>query len=136
MRVLLDTNVLLDVFLQRAPWVAEASAVWQANDQGRITAFVPATALTDIYYVARRLVGRQRARTAVRTCLDAFETCTVDRQALEHAFSLPGSDFEDNLQIACALLYRLDAIVTRDKQGFTGATIPALTPAELLTQFT
>jgi hypothetical protein len=74
------------------------------------------------------------ARQAVRICLEAFEICAVDHQALEQAQALPGSDFENNLQIACASLAGLDAIVTRDSKGFKTAAMPVLTPAELLTR--
>ena len=52
MHVLLDTNVVLDVLLKRAPWVTESMAVWQANDEGRIVGNVLASAITDIFYIA------------------------------------------------------------------------------------
>lgn len=128
MHILCDINVVLDVLLKRTPWVTEAAAVWQANDEGRIVGYILASAMTDIFYIARQLAGLEIAHTTVRTCLEAFEICTVDRQALEQAEALPGKDFEDNLQIACA------SIVTRDKDGFKAATIPVWTPAELLAQ--
>lgn len=134
MRVLLDTNVLLDVLLKRDPWVTESSAVWQAHDEGQVVGHVMACAITDIFYIARRLAGLETAHTAVRICLEAFEICAVDHQALEQAQALPGTDFEDNLQIACASLAGLDAIVTRDKKGFKAAAMPVLTPTELLTR--
>lgn len=134
MRVLLDTNVLLDVLLNRDPWVVESSAVWQASDEGKIAGYIMACAVADIFYIARRLVAPETARMAVRICLDAFEVCPVDRQTLERAETLSGSDFEDNLQIACADIAGLEVIVTRDKSGFQSASIPILTPAELLTQ--
>ena len=51
---------------------------------------------------------------------------------MEDADALPGSDFEDNLQIACARLAGVDAIVTRDAAGFRSTGIPALTPAEVV----
>jgi hypothetical protein len=66
--------------------------------------------------------------------LSAFEISTVDRQTLEQATALPGNDFEDNVQIACALIDGLDAIVTRNPGDFAAATIPVLTAAELLLQ--
>lgn len=135
MRVLLNTNVLLDVLLKREPWVAESSAVWQVHDEGQIIGHVMACAIADIFYIARRLTTLETACTAVRICLEAFEICAVDRQTLEQAQTLPGGDFEDNLQIACASLFGLDAIVTRDTQGFKAAAMPVLTPAELLIQF-
>ncbi len=134
MHILFDVNVVLDVLLDRKPWVTEAAAAWRANDEGQIIGYILASAMTDIFYIARRLAGLEMARTTVRTCLEAFEICTVDRQALEQAEALQGNDFEDNLQIACANIAGIDAIVTRDKNGFKTATIPVWTPAELLTQ--
>jgi predicted nucleic acid-binding protein len=132
--VLLDTSVILDVLLEQQPWFADSDAVWQAHENGRVTGYVIASALTDIFYIARKIVGLERAYKAVHTCLDTFEICTVDRQALEQAVVLSGSDFEDNLQIACATIAGLDAIVTRDKEGFRTATLAVFTPAELLAQ--
>ena len=132
MRILLDTNVVLDVLLNREPWVAEASAIWKANDDGRIVGYLMASALTDIFYIARRLAGREAARAAVQTCLDAFEFCPVDRHTLEQALLLSGTDFEDNLQMVCAEIAQLDAIVTRDPGDFKNSTITALTPANVL----
>ena len=135
MRILLDTNVLLDVLLKRDPWVTQSSAVWKAHDEGQVAAHVMACAITDIFYVARRLTGLQTAQAAASLCLQTFEICVVDQQALEQAQALAGSDFEDNLQIACASLANLDAIVSRDKKGFKASAVPVLTPAELLTRF-
>lgn len=132
--VLFDTNVVLDALLERAPWDVEATACWQASDEGRIMGCLAASTLTDIFYIARRQKGLSVALDAMRVCLDAFAICTVDRQALEQAVDLPGNDFEDNLQIACATLADLDVVVTRDTNGFRDSAIPALTPAELLTQ--
>jgi predicted nucleic acid-binding protein len=54
MRVLFDTNVVLDVLLRREPWVVEAQALWQAVDDGRIVGYIPAVAVTNIVYIARR----------------------------------------------------------------------------------
>ena len=132
MRILLDTNVVLDVLLRRQPWVVEASAIWQANDEGRVTGYLMASALTDIFYVARRLVNLETARAAVQTCLDAFEFCSVDRYALELAHGMPGMDFEDNLQIACADVAGLDAIITRNLDDFQISPVPVLTPTQML----
>ena len=134
MRVLFDTNVVLDLLLARAPFEQEAKRIWDALDEERIIGFVPASALTDIFYIARKQVGREMALDAVQTCFDSLEICTVDSQAIQKALSLPGIDFEDNLQEACAVIYELDAIVTRDKAGFKRSSIPVMTPTEVLAQ--
>jgi predicted nucleic acid-binding protein len=132
--VLLDTNIILDVLLRREPWRVEADALWGANDVGQLTAYLTATTLTDIFYVARKASDVSRARQAVQLCLDVFEIAPVARITLERAQQLSGADFEHNVQIACAEAGALDAIVTRDKGSFAAATVPVLTPAECLQQ--
>ena len=132
MRVLLNTNVVLDVLLRRDPWEADASAIWRAVDNGTLTAYLTASSLTDIFYVARRLTDIARARQAVQVCMDAFNIGAVDRSVLERAQALSGPDFEDNVQIACAELNELDAIVTRNPKDFEGTSIAVWSPAQCL----
>ena len=67
-------------------------------------------------------------------CLDTFEFCPIDRATISSAATLPGSHFEDNVLIACALSANLDAIVTRNKVDFQTTSIAILEPAELLSQ--
>lgn len=131
MRVLLDTNVLLDVLLRRGQWLAEAEAIWQANTAGRLAACVTASSLTDIYYISRRLGSEAVARSAVRECLERLELLAVDRETLEHAYGYATADFEDAVQIASAVRNALDAIVTRDPGGFADSPIAVISPTEL-----
>jgi predicted nucleic acid-binding protein len=132
MRVLVDTNVVLDVLLQREPWVSEAAAVWRLCSEAAIAGYVSASSFTDIYYVARRHTDRERARIALRLCLDTFAVCPVDQSTLEVAYTLAGDDFEDNLQIACSLINGFDYIVTRNIHDFKTSTVPAVTADQLL----
>lgn len=133
MKILFDTNVILDVLLRREPWVSESTQVWQAVDEERIAGWITASSLTDVFYVVRRSSNLKAARESVLLCMKTFGICAVDRIALEHATSLPGNDFEDNLQIACAVLAELDGIVTRDKDGFRASPVPTFSSTELLT---
>lgn len=131
-RALLDTNVILDVLLKRGEWLADAEAVRQANLGGRLEGCITASSLTDIYYLARKIVGRPSALEMVRDCLSVYTVLPVDRDALDHAVRLAADDFEDALQLACAERHGLDAIVTRDAAGFAGSRIPVLAPQELI----
>ena len=63
---------------------------------------------------------------------ESLAILSVDRTTLEMATTFPGSDFEDNLQIACAMEATLDAIVTRNAKDFAGSPVQIMTPAELL----
>ncbi|MGA7732425.1 MAG: PIN domain-containing protein [Chloroflexia bacterium] len=134
MRVLLDTNVLLDVLLERPPFNSEAGVIWQLTTEARITAYVTSTTLTDIFYLGRKQLNRERAWEAVHLCLEAFELLPVDQKTVMMAVSLSGKDFEDNLQVACASIANLDAIITRDKAGFSFSSVNALTPSDLIAQ--
>lgn len=136
MRVLLDTNVVLDVLLQRGEWLAEAERIWRATAAGELVALVTASALTDVYYVSRRLDGQRRARDVIRECLDTLVILPVDHAILAAAFARNGTDFEDDVQIASAQAHGLDAIVTRDTGGFSGSVTSVLSPAELIAQLT
>lgn len=134
MNVLIDTNIVLDVLLKREPWLAESQQVWQACDDARITGYLVASTLTDVFYIARKIIGREAAIEAVELCLATFAICPVDRTVLEQALVLAGPDFEDNVQIAAATRTGLDAIVTRNPDDFATSPLPVLNPATLLGQ--
>jgi predicted nucleic acid-binding protein len=130
LRVLLDTNVVLDWLLDRKPWSDEALPLWQARDTGQLVTYIPASVLTDIFYIARRLVGEAAALAGVDRCL-ALEVVPVDKAILLRARTLPGSDFEDNVGMACAEAERLDFIITRNTADFQHSPITAIAPLAL-----
>ena len=129
MRALIDINVILDVLFVRQPWFQDARAIWQAHEDGLLTGYLAGSAMTDIFYIGRRLATLAQAWDAVETCLDTFSFCTVDDRTLAAAWALPHRDFEDNVLIACASLAGLDAIITRDTADFADSPVAVLTPA-------
>lgn len=132
-RVLADTNVLLDLLLARQPWLSQAQSLWDAYDAGRLSIYLPASVLTDIFYICRKQVGVARARQAVEACLHGFIVVAVDRPIAETALALPGNDFEDNVQIACAQFAGLDLIVTRNTTDFAHSPIVVVEPSAITT---
>ncbi|WP_017717819.1 PIN domain-containing protein [Kamptonema formosum] len=133
MRVLVDTNIILDFQLVREPFIREADALFQAMQSDRIVGYVTATTVTDIFYIVRRETrSLERARQAVSTTLEAMEVCPVSGPILDRAFASNLRDFEDAVQLACAVAENLDAIVTRNPQDFTGSPLAILSVAELL----
>ncbi len=133
---LLDTNVILDVLLDRTPWSTDAVALWQAKLDRRFVACVTATSLTDIFYIIRRYAGNEKAWQAVHSSLDQLSVIPVGIDELRLATTLDGNDFEDNLQMACAISRQLDLIVTRNLTGFSRNNIPILTPQQMLLKLT
>ena len=115
MNVLIDTNIILDFLLQREPFFLDADQLFQKIDAGDVVGYVTATTLTDIFYIARRQTGSiNLAKQAITDILIALVVCPVDQIVLETALTMSVNDFEDAVQIACALTQNLEAIVTHD----------------------
>ena len=132
MRVLFDLNVLLDVFMDRSPWVDDSKAAVKLVLDRKITGYISAISVTTLFYITRRSVGAEQARDVVERCLAIFEIAAVDQLVLLAALSHRGGDFEDRVQLSSAQAAGLDALVTRDLGGFDGSELPILTPHLLL----
>ena len=133
MRVLVDTNIVQDALLEREPFVSDARALLEASRSQQIQGYVTATTLTNIFYIVRRQTRNlDRARQAISLTLALMEVCPVNRDILEAAFASNLRDFEDAVQLACAMASSLDAIITRNAQDFAGVTLPILSASELL----
>jgi len=134
-RILLDTNVVLDFILLRPNHSAEASAIFDRLDNDEIEVFVAAISVTNIFYITKRVTDHANAFKAVRFLLDAVEFCDADKNLLEDAYALGFKDYEDAVQCASAVAKGLDAIVTRNTQDFVKSPIQVYSPAEFLLTF-
>jgi predicted nucleic acid-binding protein len=132
MRVLLDTNVVLDVLLDRQPFAVDAQKLWKASDEGLFDASIASFTIPTIHYICRKQDGIDAANHAVDICVEAFEVCALYRECILAARRMTGGDFEDNLQIASAITDFMQGIVTRNPKDFASSPIRVYTPAELL----
>lgn len=134
MKVLIDTNIVLDLLLEREPFVESAIALFEQIEYGKLIGYIAATTITNIFYIIRKTEGREVALAATGRLLIGLQFCAVDRQTVETALRLNLKDFEDSVQLACATLAQLDGIVTRDRKDFAGSPLPTYSPTELLNQ--
>lgn len=132
MRVLFDTNVLVDFLLDRIPFSEPASELLSRADRGEIQGFACATSFTTIFYLARKAVGLSSACEHVEALLSILDVAPVSRPTLEGAMSSPISDFEDAVIVESARQVNAQVILTRDEKGFRGASIPVQSPSSLL----
>ncbi len=131
MRVLLDVNVILDVLLEREEWRIDADVIWKAAQTDELDCCVAASSLTDVFYIARRFIGQEKAKAAVGVCLEVLTPLTIDQMIVDAAFARRESDFEDAIQIVVASVEKVDAIITRDAAGFNDSPIAVMSPADL-----
>lgn len=132
MRVVLDTNVILDAVLEQADYQSAQSLLMAVANE-KVSGIVTANSITDIYYVARKMMGDQDARRAIANILAVFDIAQVDGEACATALNLPMSDYEDAVLAACASREEADYIATNDT-GFLKAEspVPVKTTADIL----
>jgi len=133
-QVLLDTNIILDVALQREPFFETATQLFSKIDEGEIKVFLTASSITDIYFISKKTCGREKTIAFIRELIDVFEVLSVTKQTIMDALASEFIDFEDAVQYCVADINRMDVIVTRNKSDFKFSTIEVNTPDELIKQ--
>ena len=131
-RVLLDTNVLIDFLLDRAPFADAAAGLLSRADRGEIQALACANSFTTIYYLARKVAGSANAQQHVALLLTIVEVAPVNRATLEGAIKREARDFEDAVVMESARQANADLIATRDEKDFANSPVPAQSPRSLL----
>ena len=131
-RILVDTNVVLDVLLNREPFADASAAVWAGIETGSWHGMLAAHAVTTIHYIVRREMGSARSRRTISALLKVFKVAAVDDVVIEEALRLAFADFEDAVTAAAAQATGCEYIVTRDPKGFRDSPVKAVMPEVLL----
>ena len=134
MKLLVDTNVVLDVLLERAPFAGDSAKVMAAAELGGIEAFLCATTVTTIHYLAAKALGRTTAEKQIRTLLSIFRVAPVTDAVLLAALHSKARDYEDAVLVEAARAVAAEGIVTRNPSDFpkSGALL-IHTPADVVT---
>ena len=133
--MLIDTDVLIDVALDRSPHSDSASELLDRLEQGMGTAWVAWHSLSNLYYIVTPVLGRQGARDFIlelTRLVDVAETGTED---IRYAVGLPMADFEDAMQVAAARACRAQCIVTRNIRDYARSPISAVNPLRAIEEF-
>lgn len=132
MKVLIDTNVLLDVILSRPPHNRISGRVLFLSQSKRFTGYVSAAAISDLYYILCKQIGHIKSLEAIIRVLTVCEVATVGRAAIESALVSPFQDFEDAVQNQTAEANGIDTIVTRIVKDFAQSGLQILMPSQLV----
>ena len=135
MKVLIDTNITLDILLHRQPWYTNAALVFSLTKQDFIQSYVSATTITDIFYLARKDLGKNGVKESIKNLLQVFHPATVSDHHIYQALDLDWVDFEDSVQFAVGESLSVDYIITRNTQDFSSSPIPAVTPEQFIQTF-
>ena len=108
MRVLFDTDITLDIVLEREPFVNHAKKVWTLHENKSITAYISPITAINVFYIVRKQRDVTIARTAVHLLSQSLNLCTISGTTLVQAYDSAFTDFEDATQYAVTVP-RLDA---------------------------
>jgi predicted nucleic acid-binding protein len=132
MKVLIDTNVALDILLNNAIFYVNSMAVYVHAEQKYLTGYISASAITDIYYIAGKRHGKTTAREIIKKMLRVFQPADVTGNDIYKALELEWGDFEDSVQFVVGEGLAVDYIITRNAKDFTSGKIPAVTPEQFI----
>jgi predicted nucleic acid-binding protein len=132
LRAIVDTDVVLDVLLEREPFVKPAVEVFRLAEESRIVAFICATTVTTIDYLLVKSLQKPKAREALHRLISLFEIATVNRRVIERALVSKILDFEDAVLNEAAQMAGADFVITRNTKDFVGSTQKVCDPNEFL----
>ncbi|CAA6820913.1 MAG: Putative nucleic acid-binding protein, contains PIN domain [uncultured Sulfurovum sp.] len=135
MKVLLDTNVVLDLLLAREPFVDLAKEIFSLIENTEVEGYLCATSVTTLHYLIGRAMNKKEADEIIEKLLTLFEVTPVTKKVLYDASIDNGVDYEDSVIYTSAYHSQINIIVTRDKRGFKTSKVSSLTPKEFLAFF-
>ena len=133
MRILIDTNIILDVLLKREPFYENAANVLKATENSDIKEFVSASAITDIYYIAyKTLRDKAKVKELLKSILRIVSVAGISAEDIYRSLELDWNDFEDSIQYSSAVGNDMDGLITRNVKEYSLAELPIWTPEAFL----
>jgi len=134
MKILLDTNIVLDILLRREPFCNDAKAIFELIESNKINGYLCATSITTIYYLISKSDNKSLADIVIEQLLQLFNIADVNKNVLLKSLQNNGKDFEDSVIYTSAEYCSVDIIITRDKKGFRQSNIKVMQPKEFLNE--
>lgn len=129
MKILIDTNVLLDFLACRQPFFESADRIVNFCKDGYVFGAMAAHSVPNIFYILRKYRTPSETRAMLRWLCSLIVVIGIDAEKISHALDdMDFTDFEDCLQAECAYSFQADFIVTRDKKDFRDSAIPFIAP--------
>lgn len=133
MKVLLDTNIMLDVILQRQPFVTPAIEILKLSDLGKLESYITSNSITDIFYVLRKYFDNVEDRKkAVKYILQMINIVSVTKSDIFRALDLEYTDFEDALQTQCAKKIKAECIISKNEKDFKDTLMKVVSPDKFI----
>lgn len=136
MKVLIDTNVIIDVLAKREPFLSASAQILRFSETMKIAGFISANSVTDIVYILRKYIpDNSSLNLTIQNLLSIVDVADILKSDILRAFELNFSDYEDALQARCAKRIKANYIITRNPSDFINSPVPTLSPESFLKEF-
>lgn len=132
MVLLIDTNIVLDVLMNRPEFVKDSSVVWKLCETGRVKGYLSTLSYANMMYIMRKQMTPEQVEEIFHRISLIFEFADFSPNVLERAVDMKWKDFEDAVQSATAESVHADYIITRNIRDFAQSKVTAFMPAEFL----
>ncbi len=132
MVLLIDANILLDVLMDRQPFVKDSSLIWKLCETEKAKGYVSTLTFANMMYIMRKELSSEIIEEVFCKLKLIFEFADFSPAILEKAVEMKWKDFEDAVQSATAEQVHADYIITRNVRDFNQSKVVAFTPSELL----
>lgn len=132
MKILFDTNVVLDLLLSREPFYNAATYLLSKVEENKIEGYLCPTTVTTISYLVGKCKSKSETNLIITHLLNIFQTSPINKSVLETALNCKITDYEDAVIHESANQLSLDGIVTRDLKDFKYSSIKIYDPEELI----
>lgn len=131
-KLLVDTNIILDLLAKREDFYEEAQLLFTLGDNKKVDLCISALSMANIHYLLTKVQGKENARKILIRFKVLVRVLPLDDKITELALASDFSDFEDAIQYFTAIENQMDIIITRNKKDFKIAKLPVLTAREYL----
>jgi len=120
----LDTNIILDLILNREPFADAAEKLFDAAAQQQVKLLVSSLTFVTAHYILSKKIGKAAATESLTSLATQVVILPVDASAIEASLQHSSPDFEDAVQLIIAITAGAEAIITRDPKGFRNSFLP------------
>jgi predicted nucleic acid-binding protein len=131
MKILLDTNVIIDVISKRDGYKSSLDLLKCCEDK-KFSGYITTVSITDIMYILRRYSQQNILRKTMQNLMKILETAEVSKNDIQRAFVSDMGDLEDGVQAYCGFRYEVEYIITRNLSDFEFSPIKAISPKDFL----
>lgn len=136
MRILVDTNIFLDILLQRPPFFRDSHRIFKMVENGMVEGVIAPITINNIAYIARKSRLPDQIRAFIIVMAETFTICGMDSSTVARAAGLNFTDIEDSLQAAMAEAHACDFIITSNGTDYKHSLVPAVSATVFLDRFT